>query len=111
MTDAVLKLDRKGTQRAVGSALETYRFYSCVGGEEGERYCAIMQEATELLPNKQRTIIKQLMDKDKPRDYEIYNHVFDPPISEHTFYKLKWDAIKRLALCLNIAVYVQGVRG
>ncbi|WP_306420545.1 hypothetical protein [Brevibacillus reuszeri] len=37
-------------------------------------------------------------------DYNIYNQRFNPPISEFTYYKIKWKAFYKFALALDIQV-------
>lgn len=37
-------------------------------------------------------------------DYAIYNNQFNPPISEFTYYKIKWKAFYKIALALDIQV-------
>jgi len=39
------------------------------------------------------------------KDFQVYTFVFDPPISEKTYRKLRWNAVRRVAVALNIIVY------
>ena len=59
------------------------------------------------LPAKEAFLIRErYMTKDAEyiTDYHVYAHVFDPPISDATFRKIRWRAVRRLALALGVAV-------
>ncbi|CRF29094.1 Uncharacterised protein [Mycobacterium tuberculosis] len=43
-------------------------------------------------------------DADYLTDYNVYQHKFQPPISENTYAKIRWRAFYKLALSLNIAI-------
>lgn len=68
-------------------------------------YCEwIEQSVKRLHPREQLLIEERYMKNDYIYDYHIYTSVFDPPISEGTYYKLRWNAFYKLALLLNLDV-------
>lgn len=68
-------------------------------------YCDWIEQAVKRLHPKERLLIEErYMKQDYIYDYQIYSNVFDPPISEGTYYKLRWKAFYKLALILNLSV-------
>ncbi|MEJ8547106.1 hypothetical protein [Brevibacillus borstelensis] len=59
------------------------------------------------LPRMERFLIEERymsQDSEYLTDYNIYNQRFNPPVSECTYYKIKWKAFYKLALALDIQV-------
>lgn len=73
--------------------------------EKRKIYCEGIEQIIDHLPQRERILMKELIKKDRVYNYVVYNQVFDPPISEYTFYKVKWEATKKLAYALNIQVF------
>lgn len=68
-------------------------------------YCERIERAVQKLPRRERFLItERYLNCDCDYDYVVYSQVFDPPISEFTYYKLKWKAFYKIALNLNIQV-------
>lgn len=72
-------------------------------------YCERIERAVKRLHPKERLLIearymKEDYDGEYVRDYKVYSFVFNPPISEGHYVKIRWKAFYKLALFLNIAV-------
>ncbi|MFB4258936.1 ArpU family phage packaging/lysis transcriptional regulator [Shouchella clausii] len=70
-------------------------------------YCERVEKAVNRLPHLERFLIeKRYMGTDAEYipDYKVYNQLFQPPISEPTYAKLRKRAFYKLALSLNIEV-------
>lgn len=68
-------------------------------------YCDRIERAVKRLHPKERLLIEErYMKDDYVFDYVVYNQVFNPPISEGTYVKIRWKAFYRLALALDIAI-------
>lgn len=72
-------------------------------------YCEKIERAVKRLHPKERLILEERYMKEDyngeyVRDYQIYSFVFNPPISNMTYSKIRWKAFYRLALALDIAV-------
>ncbi|AJK27793.1 ArpU family phage packaging/lysis transcriptional regulator [Paenibacillus larvae] len=64
----------------------------------------IDRAVSRLHPKEQLLIRERYLKQDYVFDYVIYNQVFNPPISEKTYAKIRWKAFYKLALALNVAV-------
>lgn len=64
----------------------------------------IDRAVARLHPKEQLLIRERYLKQDYVYDYVIYNQVFNPPISEKTYAKIRWKAFYKLALALNVAV-------
>ncbi|WP_312118276.1 ArpU family phage packaging/lysis transcriptional regulator [Brevibacillus reuszeri] len=70
-------------------------------------YCERLERSVNRLPSKERFLITERymgQDSEYITDYNIYCHKFDPPISENTYYKIRWKAFYKLALALDVQV-------
>ncbi|MGM1050261.1 MAG: ArpU family phage packaging/lysis transcriptional regulator [Bacillota bacterium] len=68
-------------------------------------YCERIERVVKRPPKRERLLISErYLNTDCDFDYVVYNHIFDPPISETTYYTLKWKAFYKIALNLNIQV-------
>lgn len=68
-------------------------------------YCEKIERAVARLAQREKLLItERYMKEDYVFDYVVFNQIFDPPISESKYYKLKWRAFYKLALILNIQV-------
>ncbi|TVX88356.1 ArpU family phage packaging/lysis transcriptional regulator [Paenibacillus agilis] len=75
--------------------------------EKMRTYCERVEKAAQRLPEKERQIItERYLKEDGVYDYQVYSFTFDPPLSEYSYYKLKWKAISKLAISLNVQVFV-----
>ncbi|MBU5444333.1 ArpU family phage packaging/lysis transcriptional regulator [Paenibacillus sp. MSJ-34] len=74
--------------------------------ERRKQYCERIERIIERLPHREKLLIQEMVKPDRVYNYVVYNQIFDPPISEYTFYKLKWEAFKMIAFSLNIQVYL-----
>jgi ArpU family phage transcriptional regulator len=75
--------------------------------EKRKAYCERVERAVKRLPRMERFLIEERYmgaDSEYITDYHIYNHRFNPPISEFTYYKIKWKAFYKIALALDIQV-------
>ncbi|OMD26137.1 transcriptional regulator [Paenibacillus odorifer] len=72
-------------------------------------YCERIERAVTKLPRRERLLISErYLNTDCDFDYVVFNQIFDPPIGETTYYKLKWKAFYKIALALNIQVIKDG---
>lgn len=70
-----------------------------------KEYCErIDQAVSRLHPKEQLLIRERYLKQDYVYDYVVYNQIFDPPISEGTYAKIRWKAFYKLALALGIGV-------
>ncbi|AKF92701.1 ArpU family phage packaging/lysis transcriptional regulator [Brevibacillus laterosporus] len=74
-----------------------------------KNYCEWIERAVKRLHPKERLLIearymREDYDGDYVKDYQVYNFVFNPPISAATYDKIRWKAFYKLALFLNVAV-------
>lgn len=75
-------------------------------------FCERIERAVSKLPRRERLLISErYLNTYCDFDYVVYNQVFDPPISETTYYTLKWKAFYKLALNLNIQVVREDKKG
>ncbi|MGF9821425.1 ArpU family phage packaging/lysis transcriptional regulator [Brevibacillus agri] len=73
------------------------------GHTEREAYCNLIERAVAQLPEKERFLItKRYLEDDYVLDYQVHSFLFDPPISEFTYYKIKNRAMYKLALMLGL---------
>lgn len=70
-----------------------------------KEYCErIDQAVSRLHPKEQLLIRERYLKQDYVYDYVVDNQIFDPPISEGTYAKIRWKAFYKLALALGIGV-------
>ncbi|AQT83696.1 phage transcriptional regulator, ArpU family [Paenibacillus larvae subsp. larvae] len=68
----------------------------------------IDRAVSRLHPKERLLIQERYLKHDYVYDYVVYNQVFNPPISEKSYYRIRWKAFYKLALFLNIAVEKEG---
>jgi len=68
-------------------------------------HCKRIEAIVNKLHPVERLIIENRYMKEYMKDYQVYNFVFDPPISEKTYRKWRWNAVQRIASALNILQY------
>ncbi|WP_182103768.1 ArpU family phage packaging/lysis transcriptional regulator [Niallia taxi] len=64
------------------------------------------ERAVDRLPKMEKFLIQERYmssESEYLTDYNVYNHKFQPPISEKKYAKIRWKAFYKLALNLNIA--------
>ncbi|WP_102707001.1 ArpU family phage packaging/lysis transcriptional regulator [Terribacillus saccharophilus] len=72
-----------------------------------KRFCERLERAVNRLPKLEKFLIEERYmreDAEYITDYKVYSFVFQPPISEKTYAKIRWKAFYKLALNMNIAV-------
>lgn len=70
-------------------------------------YCERVERIVNRLPSKEKFLINERYmgpDSEYITDYNIYCHKMQPPVSEYTYYKIRWKAFYKLALALDIQV-------
>ncbi|MCY9510610.1 transcriptional regulator, partial [Paenibacillus larvae] len=75
--------------------------------ERRKAFIERVERAVSRLHPKERLLIEERYmkpDSDYMYDYHVYNHVFNPPISQVTYIRIRWKAFYKLALILNIQV-------
>jgi len=77
-------------------------------------YCERIERVVKRLHPKERLLIeerymKEEYDGEYIKDYQVYSFVFNPPISDFTYSKIRWKAFYKLALALDIAVQKEHV--
>lgn len=73
-------------------------------------YIELIDTIVSQLPIQERFLINErylCQEADYLTDYNIYCFKFDPPISEKTYAKIRWRAMSKIALTLEIAVKKQ----
>ncbi|GKS13315.1 ArpU family transcriptional regulator [Paenibacillus chitinolyticus] len=79
--------------------------YNVEEPERRRRYCERIEMAVSRLHPKERLLIEErYMKDDYVKDYAVYNHSFDPPISAVTYSSIRWKAFYKLALILSLGV-------
>lgn len=77
------------------------------GQAERRNFCERLERVVSRLPRMERHLITERYmgcDSEYITDYAIYNNHFNPPISDFTYYKIKWKAFYKIALALDIQV-------
>lgn len=72
-------------------------------------FCERLERAVRHLPKMERFLIEERYmseDAEYITDIKMYSFIFQPPISEGTYTKIRWKAFYKLALNLNIAALV-----
>ncbi|MNW36172.1 hypothetical protein D3C74_131810 [compost metagenome] len=70
-------------------------------------YCERIERKVKFMPRMERFLIEErymTKEHDYITDQHVYNHVFQPPISEGKFSKIRWKAFYKLASDLNLLV-------
>lgn len=70
-------------------------------------YCERVERVVRRMPRMERFLIEErylTKEHDYITDYHVYNHVFQPPISEGKYSKIRWKAFYKLAADLNLLV-------
>ncbi|MGG4452382.1 ArpU family phage packaging/lysis transcriptional regulator [Brevibacillus porteri] len=81
--------------------------YNIDGQAERKAFCERVERVVKRLPRMERCLIEERYmgsDSEYITDYNIYNQRFNPPVSEFTYYKIKWKAFYKFALALDIQV-------
>ncbi|OAZ43387.1 ArpU family phage packaging/lysis transcriptional regulator [Paenibacillus polymyxa] len=79
-----------------------------------EEYCKRVERAVKRMPKMESFLIESrymTKEHDYITDQRVYSFVFQPPISEPTYRKIRWRAFYKLALDLKIIVEGGGARG
>lgn len=75
--------------------------------QKRKSFCQHTEWAVKKLPKMERSLIEQRYMSEEAEyltDYQVYNFLFQPAISEKTYSKIRWKAFYKLALNLNIVV-------
>lgn len=67
--------------------------------------CKRIEAVVSQLHPMERLVMENRYMREYVKDFQVYTFVFDPPISEKTYRKLRWNAVRRVAVALNIIVY------
>lgn len=70
-------------------------------------YCERIERAVKRMPRMERFLIEErymTIEHDYITDQKVYNHSFQPPISEGTYSKIRWRAFYKLASILNLII-------
>lgn len=110
-------LNKKQTERAMIELFDKYHLIKYVLSEisdideeekeQREKFCRFVEVSVNRLPNAERDLIKsRYLTKEYKdlKDYEVYNHLLNPPISHVTYAKRRWSAFYKLSIVLGIAV-------
>ncbi|MFD3271505.1 ArpU family phage packaging/lysis transcriptional regulator [Paenibacillus dendritiformis] len=65
-------------------------------------YCKRIETIVSKLHPMERLIIEKRYMTEYTKDYQVYNFIFNPPISEKTYRKIRWNAVRRVANALGI---------
>lgn len=115
-------LDKKQTEKAMIGLFDKYHLiqyvlgqYEDIDDKEKERrdfFCRSIEVAVESLPGKERELIHSrylTKEYNDLKDYEVYNHILNPPISHVTYAKRRWSAFYKLSIALGVAVFKEDV--
>lgn len=72
-----------------------------------KEYCDRVERAVKRMPRLERFLIEErymTTEHDYITDQKVYSFVFNPPISEPTYSRIRWRAFYKLALELNVVV-------
>ncbi|WP_227011501.1 ArpU family phage packaging/lysis transcriptional regulator [Paenibacillus lutimineralis] len=69
-----------------------------------KRYCERIERVVYRMPRMEREERYLTKEHDYITDYNVYNHVFQPPISEGKYSKIRWKAFYKLAADLYLLV-------
>jgi ArpU family phage transcriptional regulator len=109
--------ETKALRNLINPVLQKYRLYKSttfleednVVHEENDdvverrAYIKHIELVTSKLPSKERVLItERYLNCDCYFDYEFFNEISDPPISEFTYYKLRTRAFAKLAKLLDV---------
>lgn len=75
--------------------------------QKRKAYCERIERAVKRLPTMERFLIEErymCQEADYITDQHVYNFVFQPPISQPTYARIRWRAFYKLALDLKIEV-------
>ncbi len=70
-------------------------------------FCERIERVVKRMPRMERFLIEErymTTEHDYITDQHVYNHVFQPPISEGKYSKIRWRAFYKLACDLNLLV-------
>ncbi|GIO37264.1 ArpU family transcriptional regulator [Paenibacillus antibioticophila] len=73
-------------------------------------YCDRIERVVRRMPRMERFLIEErylTKEHDYITDYNVYNQVFQPPISEGKYRHIRWKAFYKLASDLNLLVEVE----
>lgn len=74
---------------------------------EMHKFCRRIEQAVEKLQPEEKLIIQERYMKDYAKDYQVYNFVFNPPISHNTYRDIRRKALIKLAHGLSIVKFRQ----
>lgn len=72
-----------------------------------KEYCDRVERAVKRMPRLERFLVEErymTTEHDYITDQKVYSFVFNPPISEPTYSRIRWRAFYKLALELNVVV-------
>ncbi|MEC0237815.1 ArpU family phage packaging/lysis transcriptional regulator [Paenibacillus kribbensis] len=72
-----------------------------------KEYCERVERAVKRMPRLERFLIEErymTTEHDYITDQRVYSFVFQPPISEPTYSKIRWRAFYKLASYLNLMI-------
>lgn len=76
-----------------------------------KKYCERIERVVYRMPRMERFLMEErylTKEHDYITDQHVYNHVFQPPISEGKFSKIRWKAFYKLAADLDLLVEKTG---
>jgi len=71
------------------------------------RYCREIERKVDNLHPNEKLLLQERFMKDYVFDYQVYNFVFNPPISESKYKEYKRNAVKKVAGALGILKYIE----
>ncbi|MFW5438951.1 ArpU family phage packaging/lysis transcriptional regulator [Paenibacillus apiarius] len=64
--------------------------------------CKRIESVVSQLHPMEKMIIEHRYMKEYVKDYQVYSFVFEPPIGEKMYRKIRWNAVRRVATALGI---------
>lgn len=99
--------EKRQIREGVVPVLEKARVLQIVGckDQEQESFCKSVLSAVERLPEKERLLIEERYlnpNAEDVKDFQVYEFLFEPPISHVTYYTIRDRAMLKLSLALNV---------
>lgn len=96
-----------GASNTISDQTASLAIYNVDGKKYRQDYCTRVERVVNRLPRLESFLITErymTIEHDYITDQNIYNHVFQPPISEPKYSKIRWRAFYKLALELQLIV-------
>ncbi|AIQ69483.1 ArpU family phage packaging/lysis transcriptional regulator [Paenibacillus graminis] len=97
----------KGFTGVISDQTANIAIYNVDSQAARKEYCERIERVVGRMPKKEALLIKErymTIEYDYITDQRVYSFIFDPPISEPTYSKIRWRAFYKLASDLRLIV-------